>query len=601
MDRIFSKLLCAICCLIACSGQAYAEVKVDVDLATEFNESEPLSGTVIVSHPSSEAVDIKSFKLDNHPLQVELQKEEPMTTGDLTLSFYRFTQSPQPKGIYILPRIKVRVGKQDYQSIPRTYVIKQGRAPQTPSPANRTPPSSAGSYQPPPPASSAAEQFLKLEAFVNGPQELYPSQRTVVGYRYFYNVNIETTREILPLLDAEGFIKIGDKTIKQEENGGINAQQVEQTIEAHKPGEYDFGPSFLDGRPYTTGPLGQRTYGSQSLTSTVPAVKIQVLPFPEAGKPPSFKGALGNFIWKVSLNSPSAVHVGDEVKLLIEVTGAGNLDSVNLPELCCQPGMSGLFSLSDLPAVGQISDDTKRFDVKLRPLSTSLKAIPSFEFSSFDPDTRSYVTSTTDSILLNVMPSKQEGTPSIKPNASSATRSSSESVAIPAEVMTPQAPPLQAEAAASAIEIESLYPLKSEDLENLTLGTWWSLLLIPFGLAAILFQLNISKYLEEMKLQPKALSGAQVLANAEAAPAGSTERYFLISQALLMRLEEMGLIPSSNIAPEALSSEGLTGKVRTFLCDMQEKRYTGQQLKEEILISEAKALFEELQNSGGKV
>lgn len=602
MDRIFKRLLCVFFyCLCAYTGQASAEVKVDVDLATEFNESEPIAGTIIVSHPNAEAVDIKSFTLDNRPLTVEFQKEQPMTTGDLILSFYRFTQAPQSKGLYILPPIKVRVGKEEYRSIPRTYAVKQTSA-QAPLPGNRASAYSAGGYQPPPPSSapSPAEQFLKLEAFVNGPEELYPSQRTIVGYRYFYNVNIETTREILPLLDAEGFIKIGDKTIKQEQSDGINAQQVEQTIEANKPGDYSFGPSFLDGRSYTINALGQRTYGSQPLSSTVPAVKIQVLPFPEAGKPASFKGALGDFIWKTSLNSPATVNVGDEVKLVVEVSGPGNLDSVNLPELCCQPGMSGLFSLSDLPATGQISGDTKRFDVNLRPLSTSLKAIPSFEFSSFDPDTRTYITVNTDSIPLKVMPSQQEGASPVKPASTSLAPSPPSEAAAPTpEEAPPQAPPLQAEAAASAIEIESLYPLKASDLENLTLGTWWSLLLIPFGLAAILFQVNLSKYLEEAKLQPKALSGAQILANAESSPPGSTERYFLISQALLLRLEEMGLIASSNIAPEALSTQGLTGKVRTFLCDMQEKRYTGQQLKEEILLIEAKALFKELQSSGG--
>lgn len=596
MDRIFHRLLFVLCYVFACTSHLLAEVKIDIDLPSEFTESEPVVGTVIVSHKSSEAVDINSFKLDNKPMQVELQKEEPMTIGDLVLSFYRFSQAPQTKGLYILPRIKVKVDGKEYQSIPRTYAIKQSArqsAPAPSSPSNRSQPAAAASRQ-----SSQAQPFLKLEAFVRGLQELYPSQRTSVGYRYFYNTDIETTKEVLPLLDAEGFIKIGDKTIKQEESEGVYAQQVEQMIEANKPGEYDFGPSFIEGRTYTLDPLGQRSYGNQLLTSNVPVVKIQVLPFPEAGKPPSFKGALGNFDWKATLNSPSTVNVGDEVKLLITVTGPGNLDSVNVPELCCQPGMSGLFSLSDLPAVGQISGDTKRFDVKLRPLSASLKAIPQLEFSSFDPNTKSYIISNTDPIPLHVRPSIQSPSPPppeknepILPKPSSEVPSAEEPV---------QEPPLQAEAEASDIEIESLYPLKLTDLENLTFGTWWSLLLIPFGIGAILFQLNLSKYLADAKLKPKVNTSAEVFSNAEEAPAGSPERHFLISQALLMRLEEIGLIASHDITPEALSPQGVTGKVRTFLLEMEEKRYTGKKLQEDILLVEARALFDELQNSGEK-
>lgn len=604
--------------LLVLASPLSAEVKLDIDLPSEFSESDAISGTVIISHQSQDKIDSKSFTIDNKPLAVELQKEEPMTTGDLVLSFYRFSQAPQAKGFYLLPRIKVKVNGKEYQSIPRTYTVKQSGplAPraatrsqppgtarsttplggaQLPQPSTAAPTSNTPSATPPPPPQD--QQFLKLEAFVRGAHELYPSQQTAVGYRYFYNVNVETTQETLPLLEAEGFIKIGNKTIKQEEADGVNAQQVEQVIEADHPGDYTFGPSFIEGRPYTLDPFGQRSYGSVLLSSTVPEVKLQVLPFPEQGKPPSFKGALGNFAWKVALASPSTVHVGDEIRLNIEATGSGNLNSVNIPDLCCQPGMSGLFNLSDLPPVGQISGDTKKFELKLRPLSTSMTEIPALEFSSFDPNTLAYVTSHTDPIPLTVLPSKQNDQPSQKLEKPQAqilqTPPAEKSVE---ETIT--APPLQAEAEAADIEIESLYPLKASDLDNLTFGNWWSLILIPFGMAGILFQLNLSKYLEEVKKNPKVHSSLEIFSNAEAALPNTTERYFLISQALLVRLVEKGLIPSADTIPEALSTEGLPGKVRSFLLDMQEKRYTGKKLQEDVLLMEAKTLLEELDSSG---
>lgn len=584
--------------ILICSSYpnvADAQSKIDIDIATEFNESDPVTGTVIVSHKKNETVDIESFKFDNQPLQVELEKEEPMTIGDLILSFYRFKQPPKPKGLYILPVIKVTVGGKEYRSVPRTYVVKQAVSAAQPLPGGSR--DSSTSYSNATRAPAAPQPFLKLEAFVDGPQELYPSQRTTVGYRYFYNANIETTQEILPLLDAEGFIKIGDKTIKQEESDGINAQQVEQTIEAVKPGEYSFGPSKLEGKAYTLNSLDQRTYGSAPLISTIPAIKLKVLPFPETDKPPSFKGALGNFLWNVSLNSPSTVNVGDEVKLLIEVTGSGNLDSVTIPELCCQPGIGGLFSLSDLPAVGKITDNTKRFEVNLRPLSTALKSIPSFEFSSFDPSSHTYVVSDSDPITITVLPSKQAAPGPANPEPPAQKTPLKE----PDRVDEPVSPPpLQAEAEASAIEIESLYPLKTSDLKNLTFGTWWSLLFIPFGIGALLFQLNLSKYLGEAKRKSGDSTAAQVMINAENAAPGTPERHFLIGRALLLRLKEIGSISSVDIVPEALPTEGLTGKVRQFLCEMQEKQYTGKPLQEDILLMEAKALYEELKNPGAE-
>lgn len=591
MNRLFTSLPSLLWLATISSSMLWAEVSIDIDIATQFQEQAPINATVIVSHGKNEKIDLKSFKLDNQPLQVEFQGEEQMTaTGDLVLSMYRFTLPPQPKGLHILPGMKVTVANKVYQSVPRTYEVK-GTATAQPSRSYVTP-----STRPSPPASSAtpSNYLLKLEAFISGPQELYPGQRTIVGYRYFYNTSLDTTREVLPLLEAEGLIKVGDKSIKERESQGVSVLQIEQMVEGHKPGEYAFGPSILEGRPYQADQLGRRVYSKQILSSSVPSVPLSVKPFPEANKPPSFKGAVGNFVWQVSLNSPSTINIGDEIDLLIEVTGKGNLDSVNIPELCCQPGMSGLFDLSNLPPVGEIAANTKRFHVKLKPLSNSIKAIPQLEFSSFDPEVQKYLTSYTQPIALKVLPSPQKET------TSEIRKSPSSEPLTPAPISTdttkPVAP-LQAEALAADIEIESLYPLKVADLYNLTLGTWWSLLLIPFCIAAILFQLNLQEYLSKLQLKPKITTSDALFSQALAASLGSSRGQTLLSQALLLRLKENGEIPSADIAPDKLSPEGTVGEVRALLCEMQERRYAGKELpQDDDLLHKTRLLFEKLQS-----
>ncbi|MBA3603350.1 MAG: BatD family protein [Parachlamydiaceae bacterium] len=593
-----------------CSAYAkvMAEVKVDVDLLTQFPENSPISGTVIVSHTSTEKINLANFKINRKPLAVQLQHEESMTVGNLILSMYSFSLPSEAKGLYILPAISVTVDGKEYRSIPRTYEIT-GKA--LPLGNNPTPPPSAGipaqkttqTQQPttaaPATASASTSQdapLLKLEAFVDGPHEIYPGQRTVIGYRYFYNVNVDTSKEVLPLLEAEGLTKIGDKIIKAEETEGLSVQQFAQQVEGNKPGQFKFGPSILEGTPYQTNSSGVKFPSKQLLSSTAPVVDITVLPFPEKDKPASFNGALGTFQWKIDLVSPPLVNVGDEVELSVTAKGKGNLENLQLPELCCQPGMSGPFKLSDLPSVGEINGDTKYFKLKISPTTTSVKAIPALEFSSFDPDSRKYVTYLSQPIPLSVTSLNGESSDKSDKIPSNELPSAKETPSKKSK----QAEQIQSEAPAEPIEIESIYPLSYKDLKDLSFGTWVSLFLIPFGLAALLFQVNLSKYYENLKLESKIIGSKELFTQALKSPVDSAEEHSLMIRAFILALKEKKLIPSAEIAPEDLPKEGIIGDVKDFLYTLDEKRYLGvESMQKGDSRQKAQELFDQLQNFGG--
>jgi hypothetical protein len=216
-------------------AQATAEIRVDVDLPTQIPENSAITGTVIVSHSSKEKIDPSKFRLNRQPLAVQLQHEEPMTVGNLILSMYSFSIPSESKGLYILPAISVTVDGKEYRSFPRTYEITEATTSSrnnSASPAN-TPISAPVQNAIPQPQQATSTTpstlqdppLLKLEAFVDGPSEIYPGQRTIVGYRYFYNVNVQASKEVLPLLEAEGLTKVGDKMIKAEETEGLSVQQ----------------------------------------------------------------------------------------------------------------------------------------------------------------------------------------------------------------------------------------------------------------------------------------------------------------------------------------------------------------------------------------
>lgn len=548
-------ILLSVCyCLGIVTPILAAEVDVHADVETrELFENMPVKGLITINHPRQTAIDEKTFKLDNAPLAVTLVKEEPMTaTGDLVLSIYSFELGPQPKGAHSLPSVSVKVGGKEYRSIPTTYQIKDSSAPTSPAPGT-----AAGS-------GSDSGVVLRFEPFIEGPTVLYPGQQTLVGYNYIFNVNLEATAEETPLLEAKGLIKIGEKIIKEGENQGLNILQVAQIVQGDKPGDYTFGPSRLEGKAYRINSIGQRNYIKQKIAVTAPALTIKVVPFPTADKPVSFNGALGNYTWQVKLLSPAMVQVGDEVSLGIDASGKGDLASLALPELCCQPGISGFFRLSDLPPIGTVDGPIKHFVVTLRPLTDAIKEIPSLEFSSFDPEAKKYIVVQSEPIPLTV-----------KPAASQAS-----SVRTPKPTTPRQEAPLgdweDQWNQTSLIAIEGNYPLSSSDLQNLFLGTWWSLLVLPLGVGAFIFQINLKRQLEKMPSQRAAEQGNMLLQEALSAPQGSADQYRLLQKALLVKLVEKQELGSADIAVEQLATSGMQGKVRSLLLAIEEKRFSGQ-------------------------
>src|SRR5262249_40157844 len=121
-------------------------------------------------------------------------------------------------------------------------------------------------------------------------------------------------------------------------------------------------------------------------------------------KPLSFNGAVGQFNFSAKLLSSPKVKVGDTMKLLLEVSGQGQLENVLPPDLCCQAGFSGLFKTSDLPPQTEMKENTKSFIVEIAPLFPTIDSIPPIAFSYFDPSFNQYQTIITPGIPIQVQP-----------------------------------------------------------------------------------------------------------------------------------------------------------------------------------------------------
>jgi hypothetical protein len=542
-------------------------VKITAEIDINSLIDTPLKGMVTITHDKQLSVDSESFQLDKKPITVKFVKEISLST-DISMSIYEFSLPPMPKGLHLLPEISAAVGVQRYTSVPSTYVVKEKKATH---PSVSVPVTPKGSTQ-----KEESPVILQLENIVPENNTFYPGQFINVGYRYSYSYGFDLSKEEIPLLEGKGFKKIGGKKVKEYSKGNLAILEVTQLLEAETPGEYNFSSAKIEGRAYKKNSVGQKIYDQSVRQAETSPINLRVISFPEEGKPVSFKGAVGDYDFSVSLSSSPKVSVGDKIILFIKVIGSGAIDNVPVPDICCQPGFSGFFRLSDLPAQEKIEQNTKIFEIELRPLDVLVTEIPSIEFSFFNPQDKSYKTLKSKPIPISVTPLKK-----VKADEPPFLLDENEEKREPKNL--------------DAIEIEGNYILIKKDLQNKFLGSWKVLLIIPFGIGAILLQIRMKNYIKSYKRQIKIYKSGDIFDRAMKHSPQSSEFFKLLQDAFLLRLVEKGEISSSDIVIDALPKQGISDKVRSFMKRVEQERFSGnKKIVDEDLINEARLLFMEL-------
>ena len=112
---------------------------------------------------------------------------------------------------------------------------------------------------------------------------------------------------------------------------------------------------------------------------------LNIAAFPAESKPQGFNAAVGDFSMAVTCD-PKKVQAGDPITMDIAISGTGNFDSIQDPELANTQG----FKVYD-PQVKQ-EDGKKTFEQVIIPQKESITRTPEVRFSYFDPDKEKYVT-----------------------------------------------------------------------------------------------------------------------------------------------------------------------------------------------------------------
>ena len=552
IQRILIGLL--LICLPALSWAT--EVKVTTQIIQAV-ENTPIEMEIDIAHDKENAVDTQSFQLDNAPLKVDLVEEKAQTDGSI-LSKYSFQIPGKSQGIFVLPIISVTVDGKPYSSIPLIYAVPTLKRNMSVS------------------TSPKASASLRLETIVRRPLNVYPGQKLQFVYRIYYRPSVDLTVEKLPLLDATGFQKVGQKEIKDSVEGDTSVQEISQEVRALQPGSYLFPASTLEGLAYQEDETGKHYLSTEPYKSESPAMTIIVSPFPPENKPTSFNGALGKYEWAVKLLTPTTISVGDEIKLSLDIYGTGELSTISLPDLKCQPGFSGFFKIK-MPPFESFTENARHFEVTLIPLNNAVHEIPSIEFSFFDPATSTYHVLQSQSLALKInelqAPSHQT-----EPQASIAQKTEKKASEPDWEKLWRHPPPS---------DIKDNVALTPSELTPYFWKTSNALLIIPFGMIIIFLQLCWLAY-QIRKLS--SLPTSYTLFNTAMREANIP----LLEKAFMMRLYEKGLIPAQADSPDNLPQSGIVGDVKRFLTQVQQQRFSGATYSPDLILAEAKKLFRQI-------
>lgn len=133
------------------------------------------------------------------------------------------------------------------------------------------------------------------------------------------------------------------------------------------------------------------------------AMNINVKPLPLEGKPAGFSGAVGNFSLKGSADN-TELTVNDAITLKLEISGSGNLELINTPDVNWPPD----FETYEPKVINNIRTSnagvsgSRTFEFLAIPRSAGDFSLDPVELSYFDPRSKTYKTLKTEAFHFKV-------------------------------------------------------------------------------------------------------------------------------------------------------------------------------------------------------
>lgn len=353
---------------------------------------------------------------------------------------FNYVLVPKTAGRYTLESIEVLVGSEKFHTEPVDIEVMAGSQPSgVTAPSQPAVPRSQAPVAAPPPTQQALpvaappvnyqpdDDNIFVQAWVDRPA-VYPNQQVLLTYSLYtrYDTRYEGFEEE-PQISGfwiEEFPMerdIARETVRWNGKRYIKADVRKLALFPTAAAEYTIQPGSLRAsirqEPQNTSVFDDFFNDSffsgsgffarrENRLLKPPPIRLLVKPFPETGKPASFKGAVGNF--RVQANADkTTVKQNEPVTVRISVEGEGNIETLNKPEIGDVPGFKvyEADTSSKLFKTGNVIGGQKTFEIVFIPLSSGPMKIPSLEFSFFNPGAERYQTVRTPEFGLSVQPS----------------------------------------------------------------------------------------------------------------------------------------------------------------------------------------------------
>lgn len=273
---------------------------------------------------------------------------------------------------------------------------------------------------------NSAQQGLSGKIFLiasTGKNSAYINERIAVTVQLY--VNSLAVRDIqYPLFDGQGFLKedFGPPRQYRKSLGDTLYDVVEFTTWLYptKAGQVTIGPakikcnivsreqrsqskrgldSFFDDSFFSDFFNRLQVYPKEVISDEL---SLDVMALPEEDKPKQFSGAVGDFQMKVKA-APLKLKAGDPITLDMEISGAGNFDSVQSPILLTEEKFKVYAT--------QVNQEAgiKRFEQVIIPLDKDIREIPEIGFTFFNPNNKKYVSLKQPPIAIEVTAADDQG------------------------------------------------------------------------------------------------------------------------------------------------------------------------------------------------
>src|SRR5437762_7371747 len=339
---------------------------------------------------------------------------------------YNYTILPEKSGTYKIPPQSIRVGSSNLQTPELTL-----RVADSPNPTAR-----AGSNRAPSGNTQTGEDKIAFAELLVPKKTAYVGEMIPVVVRIGFNSRTRVAEMAPPQVNGQGFtvqkLGEGERNLENIDGRSYVAVNYKTAISAARVGNFQIGPveqkanilvprrssgtrrkpfdpcsedSFLD--PFFALPFGGLMEQHEINVKSDPvSLEVKALP---AGAPPTFSGAVGSFSMTAEAN-PKRVQIGDPITIKAAISGRGNFDRMDAPELSDERGWHKYPPSSNFKQDDDVGiSGTKTFELVVSP-NEKLTNVPPLAFSYFDPVKEKYVTLHSEAVPLIV-----EGTASAPP------------------------------------------------------------------------------------------------------------------------------------------------------------------------------------------